>query len=357
MSILSSVEPGIGRKNTVGNIQALRFFAALVVLVGHAIHEAGDFGYDPLPIGSMAWGFGVDIFFVISGFVMFYVSGDAFGRPGAARRFLFARLKRVVPLYWLFTTLMIVAIVVMGAVVRNGELTPQWVAASYAFLPWPRADGAIQPVLALGWTLNYEMLFYGLFALALVSPRHGRVGLVAALLVMAALHPFVPSEAVQLKAWTNPIILEFLAGMALAALHRRGMRIAPLPACALIVVALAFTPASPESGQRWIMWGGPALAIVGASALTRPLPAGLGRMLGIGGAASYALYLSHPFSINVVALLFGRLGFTSAPAFVATACVVAIVGALAVHFVVEGRIMRLLSARPRTARIVATADS
>ena len=90
------------------SLQILRFFAALLVVIGHTQHAllerlgaaAGRYAFVPLD-----WGLGVDVFFVISGFVMYYLMHDRFAQAGATATFLRRRVVRVVPMYWLFTTL------------------------------------------------------------------------------------------------------------------------------------------------------------------------------------------------------------------------------------------------------------
>ena len=128
----------------------------------------------------------MDLFFVISGFVMVWASWDTFGRWRAVAPFVWRRIVRIVPLYWLLTAATVaVAVAAPGSVsdgVRDGW---GYIAASFAFVPWRRADGFVQPVLRVGWTLNYEMLFYALVACALPLPR--RVALPVLLAALAAL--------------------------------------------------------------------------------------------------------------------------------------------------------------------------
>ncbi len=185
-------------------IQGLRALAAAAVAFLHIADEAGALTgtpgrspyrwVDALPLEA-----GVDLFFVISGFVMVWSSWDAFGHARSVAPFVWRRLLRIVPLYWLLTAATVaVAVAAPGSVsdgVRDGW---GYIAASFAFLPWRRADGFVQPVLRLGWTLEYEMLFYALLAatLPLAAPR-GTAG--------AAGHPGDargrrPNDAVRLDA-------------------------------------------------------------------------------------------------------------------------------------------------------------
>ena len=93
---------------TIGNLQILRLVAAAMVLFGHLNHEvlkkpALASGF--VPFQPIWWHCGVDIFFVVSGFIMALITRDSFGQPGAGGQFLRARVMRLVPMYWLFTTL------------------------------------------------------------------------------------------------------------------------------------------------------------------------------------------------------------------------------------------------------------
>jgi exopolysaccharide production protein ExoZ len=89
------------------SIQILRAIAACLVVFGHALHETAEIavhsGRPPLRLDVIDWGFGVDIFFVISGFIMIYTTAELFAQPGASRTFLMRRIVRIVPLYWLMT--------------------------------------------------------------------------------------------------------------------------------------------------------------------------------------------------------------------------------------------------------------
>jgi peptidoglycan/LPS O-acetylase OafA/YrhL len=136
------------------------------------------------PIGN----FGVDVFFVISGFVMVYASEPYFGRPRGSQEFFLRRLARIVPLYWATTTIILVYLILQYHDLTAVNFTPASVLASYLFIPVPQTDGFMAPVHGVGWTLNYEMFFYACFSAAvLFSLRIGVVALALALLCLVAL--------------------------------------------------------------------------------------------------------------------------------------------------------------------------
>jgi exopolysaccharide production protein ExoZ len=149
-------------------VQALRAVAALLVVLLHAFETWGE-RVDPAA-PEVNWengAAGVDIFFIISGFVMVISSRRLADRPDAWLIFLRHRVVRIVPLYWLLTTVKIFAVVVLGRVVLRTVLDFNFVAGSYLFLPVTDSAGHFRPVLPVGWTLTYEFLFYLLFAAAL----------------------------------------------------------------------------------------------------------------------------------------------------------------------------------------------
>ena len=126
----------------------------------------------------------------------------------------------------------------------------------------------IAPVLSLGWTLNYEVFFYGLAALALFL-RQSVLVLSVGLLGLACLSLF-PLTATWAVAWTNPLILEFAAGLWLARAYLMGWRLRRVWLWAGFgVVALAVLH---DTGlPRWIAAGGPAVVITGALGLAKAI--------------------------------------------------------------------------------------
>jgi exopolysaccharide production protein ExoZ len=186
------------------SIQILRAVAALAITVHHAMHEAdlaarksgGTFDWQfRLPLEA-----GVDLFFVISGFVMVHASRHMFGTPTSIMPFLRRRLARIAPIYWL-TTLLFLMLSYSGLSPATRPFpTADEIAATFLFIPYARPDGYIQPVYGLGWTLNYEMFFYLLFALLLPWPREKAVpALVVVLMILVAAGQMIPPG--QTSAW------------------------------------------------------------------------------------------------------------------------------------------------------------
>lgn len=281
-------------------IHALRAIAAISVALCHfsqvALLVKGRWN-DPIPGFQLAAG--VDLFFVISGFIMVYASEALFGAPGGPGSFLARRLARIAPLYWAAT---MIAIPMFAQPYGWTDL-----AQSLLFIPYRSPSGHIVPLHGVGWTLNYEMFFYALFAVALLWRKRAAVpGLCALFAALALFGAVVDPEAAPLQFWSRPIVLEFAFGMLIATLYRQGisLRLAPrvvLAAAAIAAIALG-TSVYPEGWQRVLWWGLPAAAIVAAVALG-PGNLGTGRIAAAAkllGNSSYSIYLVHPLMGGVI---------------------------------------------------------
>ncbi len=282
-------------------IQMLRFAAALLVAVMHitqaiSVHLTGQGPGAYWAQGSA----GVDLFFVISGFVMGITTPPRAAtwraRAHQAWQFLQRRLIRVLPLYWGYTLLKAALVLGLPALALRTELDGAHLAASLAFLPWPSPWGAIEPVLPVGWTLNFEMLFYLLFALAVLLglPRLASCLVVFLLLIALARWQLLWPA---LEFWGSPIVLEFVLGVGLARLHQRGLRPPPEAGLLALGLGLVWMFALPWTAQdgRLLSWGlGAALVVAGALWL-EPWAARLpgAPALAFLGDASYSLYLLH----------------------------------------------------------------
>jgi peptidoglycan/LPS O-acetylase OafA/YrhL len=339
-------------------IQALRAAAALAVAFFHVSHDAINGGGDPRGIiagiiNFMPWEASVDVFFVISGFVIVHSSAGLFGQPAGPGIFIRRRLTRIIPLYWIMTTAFI-AVLLLGRAEINGDIGgPLYLLMSYLFIPWPRPDGLVQPALGLGWTLNYEMFFYVLITPFLLAPRIGAVAgvvLVCCALVLAG--QFLGFHNPQLAYWSSPIILDFLAGMMLAQLLAGGVRLSKAAIWGLIFGAAIMLHlfAHIPPGARAFAWGVPAAALVATACLGSAIPrlTGFSRLLILLGDASYAMYLVHPFIMRGFTILWRRFHVANELAgiiYVLAGVAVAQSCAVLLHLYVERRLYRMLRRR------------
>ena len=296
------------------HIQLLRAFAALCVVAFHAQNDASvvaaRLGKAFTRSEAFPWLAGVDIFFVISGFIMVYASARLFGSAQGPRIFLAHRIARIVPLYWA-TTMLYLAVVLLAPALLNSEyLAPGFVTSSFLFIPAARPDGLVQPLYSLGWTLNYEMFFYALFAIAVAFPRQRAVAaLIGALILIVGLGQTLAPLPQPLAFWSDPIILEFAFGMALGWASAEGFFLNGPARLAFAAGGLALLAL--DASQPWLMalprplaFGFPAAFLVTAAGLASPERRGaadaLTRWGVILGDASYALYLLHPFVIRAL---------------------------------------------------------
>jgi peptidoglycan/LPS O-acetylase OafA/YrhL len=297
-------------------VQALRAFAAFAVAFVHIAHDDIANGGDPAGVFKFVtkffpWDAGVDVFFVISGFVIVHASARLFGVAGSWAVFLRRRLARIVPLYWVMTTAFLAVLVLSRDAIHGDIGGVGFVLASYLFLPWPRPDGVMQPAFGLGWTLNYEMFFYLLFApFLLLGRRRAVIGAGILLCVLVTLGPVLAPLSPVLRFWCDPILMEFVFGMELALIVSMGF-VLPFGVRVLLVIGavLAFHLDADGVGVRPIIYGLPAMALVAAAALL-PASAARGRvekMLVRLGDASYAMYLAHPFVMRGFTILWHRI--------------------------------------------------
>lgn len=355
-------------------IQQLRAVAALMVVFAHA---QADTAFQAARLGAafernatIPWVAGVDLFFVTSGFIMVHASRDLFAAPGASRVFLIRRAIRVAPLYWLVTAISLVVLYFAARAGRASFPPLSEVLGSFGFVPYasgPRHEW--RPIAGQGWTLNYEMFFYALFALFLRFERDVAIaGVTLALGLVVALGAWAGPGAGPLAFWGDPIVFEFAFGMAIAWGWRRGFRLSRRAAATLVFVAIGWLAldldliravpldqAEPNGVWRLVGCGAPMALLFAAAVSAAPPFAGNGRaglFAARVGDASYALYLFHPLAIIVArkaylaAGLDATLGFWPLVGFDAA---FALVVALAVYRFVENPMTRALQhafARP-----------
>jgi peptidoglycan/LPS O-acetylase OafA/YrhL len=287
-------------------VQALRAIAALLVVAFHGVDAwstrvLGQPADIVWPNGAA----GVDIFFVISGLVMVISANGLADKQAPWRIFLRQRIIRIVPLYWIMTTVKVVAVLAVPALVMRTRLDLPYVVGSYLFLPVKDAMGSMFPVLPVGWTLTYEMLFYLMVVMALALRRP--IYLVATpLLAVFAL----VGIAGGLGGFANTIVIEFLFGVLIGTAIGYRKQVPFWAAASLLGLGFAALLTVPvvTGVLRPITWGLPAAFIVaGAVALEEPLSAVIPRSLRNAGDASYSIYLMHPFIVPIVFLVVARL--------------------------------------------------
>ncbi|HEX4301330.1 MAG TPA: acyltransferase [Rhizomicrobium sp.] len=290
------------------SIQYLRAIAALMVVVFHVFSEMTHFGYRGEWHVFLASG--VDIFFVISGFIMWYITSADTISPAAFYR---KRIARIVPLYWLMTSAVVAVFLIRPQLLSTTRLTFGRVICSFLFIPFPSSlpPHKLEPVLVTGWTLNYEMFFYLIFGLCLFLPRERRFfALIAVLLACVTCQQFHPAENSLGEFYSSSILLEFGGGVAIAYAFSRGRVLGLVPSLALVplgAISLILF-ASNDALPALITRGLPALAIVaGAISIEQQYRIPNLRIPRLFGDASYSIYLSHALVLSAITQLWRRV--------------------------------------------------
>jgi peptidoglycan/LPS O-acetylase OafA/YrhL len=298
------------------SIQILRGLAALSVVFFHVSemllqYTEGDGLFCRLSSLWSTGAAGVDLFFVISGFVMVQSSRGMFGQKGASEAFIRRRLVRIVPLYWFYTSIMLV-LVLLPFTLRGQVFSWEFTLKSFFFIPaFNPSNGLDLPLLPPGWTLSYEMYFYVIFSLLLCFHRRFLLPATTVLfLVSVVIGLWQQVQDPVLKVMTSPLLLEFILGCFLAGLvnHRELSRSSCLVLIGGSLLALFWVCGIKIDNQtRFIFWGMPVFFLMtGIVFLEKRVTLGSLRLLTLLGDSSYSIYLSHIFIVLCVSTLLKR---------------------------------------------------
>jgi exopolysaccharide production protein ExoZ len=262
-------------KNKIEYIELLRFVAASCVVCFHL---------PPIMNGA----FGVDLFFIISGFVMMYSTNIS------AKNFFWKRIIRIVPLYWVFTLGVFLMALFLPELLNNTKANFLDLVKSFFFIPFNKNEIGHYPILFLGWTLNYEIYFYLIFGLCSVFFYKFR-DIATSILLISIVFIFNSYENFIANVYSNPIVIEFIFGMiAYRTLWLKKLDIHSFVLISLCVITLLIIPQS-----RVITSGIPMLIIFYLSHFFfsgKKMP---NQIYFLGG-CSYSLYLTHPYIIQSV---------------------------------------------------------
>lgn len=300
----------------IKNIQAMRGIAALMVLIYHlmlaeSMYQPGKFVLSDFWFVGNA---GVDIFFIISGFVMVHISKSRSEEEPYIGRFLLDRFTRIFPPYWLASSIVLIVILIRPQV-SNVHTNGLNFVTSFLLIPQKN-----YPLLHVGWTLAHEIYFYLVFALILLQ---GRKNLLRCLVVWSGVvsvgtwltGPAGPSNPL-FAMMLNPLTIEFVGGCLMCILLDKfkrfdvGFGFISLILGLLGLVAVTYFGALPDGGMIWgfdagkkaVMLGLPSFFVVlGVVEIERANGMLLGRFLERMGDASFAIYLWH---LPVLAFLY-----------------------------------------------------
>jgi exopolysaccharide production protein ExoZ len=284
-------------------IQMLRALAALAVVTHHALEEsngaAGRFSPDWLTTSSAS---GVDIFFVISGFIMLHVTFRPKRLPMNAGTFLFRRATRIYPFYW-FCCFLVLLLAFLGGLYKSRNWGTDDAIRSLFLVP------SSTTLIGVSWTLVYEIYFYLVFA-ATLPLRSMKISVLAtsAAIICFALAGHTLMQGALRSFLLNPIPLEFCMGLFLAwafAINQEQGKRWPAGLAAscvgllLLMIAPLFIAHSTTNGlpgfSRVAAWGLPALLVVSGFLPVMQPQSAFTQFAVLMGNASYALYLTHSF--------------------------------------------------------------
>ncbi len=295
------------------SLQALRAIAAGAVVFTHLYFHAKLRNLPTLPPEWFHYGYlGVDLFFVLSGWIIVHVHGDDLNHPDRTKPYLWRRFARVWPLLALLTTLKLALLLVAPALAPDARLEPSQLITSYLLLPHPDF-----PLIAVAWTLRHEVLFYALFALGIWLGRRALIAIGALWLLVILVAQLVPTVPWWFDFLGNSLNLHFLLGCLAGVWLRRHPEtprtswFAILPILLLTLVAAGvhvLLEASPWKALGHLALGSScALLIIALVQRERAGGMRVPRLLTEYGDASYSLYLWHGFVVGGLCWLWTKL--------------------------------------------------
>ena len=353
------------------SIQCLRGVAAFLVVMTHALggghlkfpdsysflvsfHYLKDFGAS-----------GVDIFFVISGFVMVYANRNSFGDRSKTSDFIVRRAIRIVPMYWIFSAVMLALLLFAPSLLSTLRFQLPHAIESFLLLPTANSAGEFYPMLNVGWTLTYEMYFYFIFGILLLGSILGSIVVTTIVFSLSVAVGFLiePKGPVAYML-TNQLLIEFLLGEYIALFLIRGGTVCNRAAWIILagvagvyVLHIFFGP--PNVG-RLIYRGLPGAALIFALLFIevngfRAFP----NMLKSIGDSSYSLYLTHTLTI---ATFFKMTTFSYLVAklpldvLIIAGVIFAVVAAHVIYVAIERPLTRLLNRKWREMRLASVSQ-
>ncbi|AMN43436.1 acyltransferase family protein [Rhodoplanes sp. Z2-YC6860] len=331
----------------ITTLEACRGFAAVLVVLYHASGTMFEvyFGYPA--VGWFRFGHaGVDFFFVLSGFIIYYVHADDCGWPDRLRSYAYRRIVRIYPIYWAVTIAMVAASFVVSSIAALPAMAPNRLLLSFLLLP---QSGV--PLVSVAWSLQHEVLFYVLFGIAIANRTAGILAFAVWACFIAYCIFDKPQTPLLLFIGRDFNIL-FFVGMAAAMIVRTGRISCPRVVLAIGAIVF-FTGGILENGGldlrellgRVVYGTGAALMVLGLVEGERSADWKTPKLLLWIGAASYSIYLIHLNVLVVVEKAGGALDLGVAlPGLVVLSGVV-------VAAVVAGLICYILLERPLLATL------
>ncbi|MBO9204604.1 MULTISPECIES: acyltransferase family protein [Niastella] len=306
----------------LNSIQFLRAVAALLVVYEHSmdIQKEHDISLQQKFYHLEHFGcIGVDIFFVISGFIITYIAHDTKGTQ-EAWLFLKRRFYRINPIYYI-ASLIYAGVILLQLLFYKVELTNYFIDLTRSLpdtlLIFPVTHDAhfFTPLLIVGWTLSFEWLFYILFfTVLLLNVKYKPIYLCAVIILLISIGQLTQPHDLRLQFITNPIMLEFVMGIIICQLYLKNTHIPVWAATACLLAGLItyaliirfgfgniwnyeLTINGHSSFKKFFFWGLPSCCIVAGCVFIEKK----GRLSSLFnykwalllGDASYSIYLTH----------------------------------------------------------------
>lgn len=361
----SQISPSSGN-NKILSIQMLRGLAAVLVVYMHAMIHAtnlgiGDSAQQQFYFLASFGAVGVDIFFVISGFIITVISGK-FLRKYGVQDFFAKRLIRIVPIFWLLCLFEIA-----NSCIQHPErLKVAEIIKTITILPIFDQNHFVFPVIGLGWTLAFELYFYLVVGLFLLTKRTAFI-LYAALFMLVLICLGWVVEGIHYPMFefiTNPIIWEFLSGCLIGWFYQTRSQPGIGLSCGLIIGSMLMlgmtigldTGAISKAENivnntdvvflRVLVWGIPSsLLVAGLVALESNRWLQVNRSLVLFGDASYSIYLTHFFALTIFDKAWLRLQLKSPDIFIITAVILSMAIGVIFYLMVEKKLLEYLSSK------------
>ncbi|MCK5696529.1 MAG: acyltransferase [Gammaproteobacteria bacterium] len=299
----------------IKNIQSLRGIAVLLVVLFHLLNIEQKYGGSEhiLPNFFQFGMFGVDLFFVISGFVMVAITRGKFQVFNESLKFLYHRIARIYPLYWIYTSLLFIVFFLQPMLINNAQGNQVDILSSFLLIP-----SHILPLVVVGWSLIHEMYFYIIFflILLLIPEKYLRYMLLIWGFFVLIMNNYWISNNPIIQVISHPLTFEFLGGCFIAIfyfqkeVHISNKILLILTLFSITVSLLSFlyyqkmtASIIPLGWWRIIIFGLPALLLVYCAIIAEKNGYIIHSSLLLIGNASYSIYLSHVLTLSV----FGRI--------------------------------------------------
>jgi peptidoglycan/LPS O-acetylase OafA/YrhL len=277
---------------TIYNIQVLRAFAAVSIVIVHTLLGIHSYGFQSLNKFNLD-DFGVDIFFVISGFIMVFIQNN-YKRNSID--FFIQRVKRILPIYWICNFIILLLFLLFPAIFNTLKINFDHFFLSLFFLS--QYIFLDKPIIIAGWTLEYEMLFYFLFAIFINIKN----------IKFSYFFIFITITILCFTGLINLIFIEFLFGMLIGIIYINSSKVKIFflhNYCYYFLIfgfIILFLPIfNSLELNRLIKYGLPSTLIVLGSIYAKQITNKYAILI---GNASYSIYLAQGFCIPAILKFF-----------------------------------------------------